>query len=253
MVHHLNKCMPFLLVLALAATAAPASAEISLTKVVTLPYNPKYDVAYDGTNQVYLVVADGPPVRGRFFDKNGTQIGTEFVISLETPLPFSSWCTVAAGGPADDPAFLVTYIAAEGSAHIKYGRLVRYRNGSALVSERSVIADVSGQWYAAEFSRTAWAGQHFVVGSRVAGTVDAQPEVRQFHMDGWVSGPLVLGDGTDYQAGPALACRSDGVCLAVGFEAGMPLGYVSGIWGRLFDANTLQVLSGFLDATNTYS
>lgn len=257
MVHHLNKCMPLLLVLALATTAAPASAEISLTMVVSLPREAKYDVAYDGTNQVYLVVADGPPVRGRFLDKNGTQIGSEFNISLETPLgwtePYTSWCTVAAGGPAGDPAFLVTYIAVEGSAHTKYGRLVRYRSGSALVSERSLIADVSGQWYAAEYSRAAWAGQHFVVGSRVTGAVDGQPEVRQFHMNGWVSGPLVLGDGTDYQAGPSLACTPNGLCLAAGFEAGIPLGYVSGIWGRLFDANTLQLLSGFLElAPNTY-
>jgi hypothetical protein len=47
-----------------------------------------------------------------------------------------------------------------------------------------------------------------------------------------------LGDGADFYGSPAIACGS-GVCLTVGFKAGIAGGYSGGSFGRLFDANTL--------------
>jgi hypothetical protein len=55
-----------------------------------------------------------------------------------------------------------------------------------------------------------------------------------------VTGGQVIGTGADHQGGPSLACSDSGVCLAVGFTSGIPLGFPGGTWARLFNASDLS-------------
>lgn len=241
---------------------APSSAEISMPGITALVSAPRHDVAFDSRNQVFLVVAEGPPIRGQFLDKDGAPIGPLFNIALETPpgsnTPYTSWATVTAGGTAEDPAFLVTYLQIIREANpvivTKWGRLVRYLpNGQAAVSARSKIADSDTEWFAADRSRALWNGQQFIVGTRVKPPGALVPGVQLQHVDlsGVASAPQFLSDFSDFEAGPSLACASDGVCLAVGFAS---FGGRGGSWARLFDANTLAPLGGrfYLDDHSSF-
>jgi hypothetical protein len=241
------------MVVALSVLATPAIAQISSTPL-GLPKNPagRNSVAFDTVNRIYLVVQSGSPLLGLFLDEQGVPIGAELNISLETPIgqdgPFIGWPSIAFGGPPDDPVFLVTYLAVEGSAHQKYGRLVRYRAGAAPeVSPRSPIVAVGDEWYASEKSMNLWYAQggKFIVGTRVnAGDPFPQPQLHHFDLSGNVSGGQLLGDSLDFEGSPALACSPEGVCLATGFALGTPFAAEGGSYARLFDAATLQPLSG---------
>ncbi len=232
-------------VLVLAATARPAIAQISQSLVPGLeaagPLVARNTVAYDSVHEVYLVIVSRPPVVGRFLDKNGNQIGPDFPIALESG-QYTAWASIAFGGPANDPAFLVTYTLADLDQNPKYGRLVRFvPGGGSSVGPASWIASSTSEWVHSEKAQNVWDGQRFIVGTRVMapGMSTASFQVNKFEMNGSVSGPVNLGDGNDYYGSPALACASDGTCLAVGFMAGINTGYSGGSYARLFDSSTL--------------
>jgi hypothetical protein len=241
---------------AIVATAAPAAAQITRGGTTGLPWASRWDVAHDGVNQIYLLLADGQPasripVRGQFLDGNGNYIGgmfnitDEFASNGEAP----SWATVTFGGPPEDPVFLVTYVVPlEGNAIPKYGRLVRFRGGVPIVSPRTMIyPNLGGEWFAADRARPAWNGQRFIVPTRVpggaVGSVYAQPVFSFFDLNGVSSGGVNMGNGLDYQGGPSVSCGAGNVCMAAGFAAGAPVGGVGGIWARLFNGLTLQPIT----------
>ena len=221
-------------------SVAPASAQISNGPQFGLAPGAAYrnNVAYDSVNQVYLVIVTRPPVTGRFYDKNGNQIGSDFIIATEPG--FAAWVSVAFGGPSWDPTFIVTYIKAEG-LNPKFGRLVRYASGSANISAPSWIVDVGAEWVYSEKAQNVWNGQNFIVGSRVKNPGAAFPtlQVNLFGLNGFVSGGVDLGDGQDYYGSPAISCAANGTCLAVGYMAGIPSGYTGGSYGRLFDGASI--------------
>jgi hypothetical protein len=238
--------------LAVASSAAPAFGQISQTPVSGLSNARVYrsNAAYDSVNQVYLVITQRPPVRGRFLDKNGNQIGGDFTIALEPGEPYTGWASVAFGGPSNDPTFIVTYIVADQVTNPKFARLVRYQQGSnPTVGPALKIADLYNEWLFAEKAQNVWNGGQFIVGSRVQhpGSSLPSPQVNLVDMDGTVSGPVLLGDGTDYQGSPAIACSSGGICLAIGFMAGIPSGYSGGTYGRLFNGITLEPQGGIFN------
>jgi len=239
----------------LASFAGTASADVRTTGIAHPPYTgTRYDIAFDSTNQVYLLTTDAS-VRGQWIDKNGNLIGGLFTIASEPAGTYTSWSTVTFGGPDSNPTFLVTYLAVEGSAAPKYGRYVRYINGAAAISDRFKITDVNGEWFAADRARTVWDGNEFVVSTRVkpAGATDPMPQVQKVDLAGNVSAATLLGDYLDYEGSPSLAC-SPTVCLAVAFAAGRPFGSKGGIYARRFDVATLAPLgSGFyLDDHSTF-
>lgn len=223
----------------------PVSAQISAGGALTLPgWIQRNNVAYDSVNQVYLVITDRPPVRGQFVNKNGVAIGGEFQISLEPGDPYLGWVSIAFGGPTNDPTFLVTYIVADDVLNPKYARFVRYNGGAPTVSGAIHIANVTTEWFAGEKAQHFWNGQHWVIGTRVmpAGWTMGSPQVNTLAMNGNLSPPVVLGDGLDLYGSPALSCAANGVCIAMGFMAGIPTGYSGGTYARRFDGTTLSPL-----------
>ena len=238
-----EKCLMAMTLGVLAVSAVPASAQISNAPSFGLAPGVAYrsNSAYDSINQVYLVIVQRPPVTGRFYNKFGQQIGSDFVISNEPG--YVAWVSVAFGGPANDPGFLVTYVMAAGG-NPKFGRLVRYVGGAPSVGPPSWIVDVTSEWVYQEKAQSVWNGQQFIVGSRVMnpGAVFPTFQVNHFNMNGAVSLGVNLGDGLDYYGSPALACATNGTCLAVGYMAGVPTGYSGGWYGRRFDAASLAPL-----------
>lgn len=237
------------LVLTLAVAAALpglAFAQISTAKTVTIPGATSHNnVAFDPVHKVYLIIPARPPVTGRFLDEQGVQIGSDFVIALEPGNPYTAWASIAIGGPPSDPVFLVTYTIADLDQNPKYGRLVRYvPGGPPAVSAASKIANATSEWVHSEKAQNVWSGQRFIVGTRVVNPGATQPtfQVNSFGLNGVVSAPVDLGDGADYYGSPALACSGNGVCLAVGFMAGVSTGYSGGSYARRFDAATLAPL-----------
>jgi hypothetical protein len=240
MIHRLRRHLLPIGAALVTLSAAPASAQISNGASFALAPGNAYrnNVAYDPINQVYLVIVQRPPVTGRFYDKNGVKIGSDFVIATEGG--YNGWASVAFGGPANDPTFLVTYILAQGN-NPKFSRFVRYAGGAANVSGRTWILDVFTEWVYGEKAQSLWNGQRFIVGSRVKQPGAAFPTFQVNHLDlnGSVSAGVDLGDGLDYYGSPALACAANVTCLAVGYLAGVPTGYTGGSYARRFDAATL--------------
>ena len=246
--------VPLLIICALMLNAALASAQISRAGLTSLPWASRWDVAYDSVSGVYLALADGHPpsrmqVQGQFIDGNGIKIGGLFPITNELGNlgEAPSWATVTFGGTAQDPAFLVTYLV-PGTTVPKFGRLVRYRNGGAMVSDRTLIyPNVANEWFAADRARPAWNGQQFIVPTRVPGafigSAFAQPLFTFFNLSGVSSGGVNMGNGLDYQGSPSVACGAGNVCMATGFAAGAPVGGLGGIWARLFNGLTLQPIT----------
>jgi hypothetical protein len=231
--------------LALLSVPAPAFADITAIPF-GLPYWPsvRNAAAFDSVNQVYLVTRNGSPVSGQFLDKNGNPIGGAFAIASAGEGAFSSWSQIAFGGPPTDPTFLVTYTVIYGSAHLKYGRLIRYRGGAAEVGAPIFLVDTGGQWQAAEKAQSVWFGDHFIAATRVAIGGLPQPVVQRFEMSGAVSAAVSLGDSLDFEGSATLACAPSGTCLATGFAGGYPFGTGGAVFARLFNANTLQPESG---------
>ena len=229
--------------------AVPAQAQIAQTQISGLSGARVYrsNVAYDSVNQVYLVISARPPVSGRFLTSNGIQIGPDFQIAFEEG--YTGWASVAFGGPANDPVFVVTYVLADQVNNPKFARLVRYVPGSAPnIGPGIFVTDVNNEWLFSEKAQNVWNGSQFVIGTRVLppGTSMPTPIVNLLSVNGAISAPVILGDGTDYQGSPAIACAMGGICLAIGFQAGRPTGYTGGTWGRLFDGQSLTPQGGLL-------
>lgn len=226
-----------------AATFDAAAAPIRVTPSTTPRTAGRNSLAFDTQNRVYLSIQAGSPVSGLFLSEDGRPAGDAFAIVPPDEASFTGWPTVSFGGPPSDPTFLVTYLTVEGDAHRKYARLVRYHAGAApSVSPRSLIADVLGEWFAAEKAQSIWDGTQFVVATRVGGGTYPQPWLHHVDTNGAVSAGQSLGDGMDFEGSPALACGAGGVCLATGFAGGVPFGAQGVIFGRLFDAATLRPL-----------
>jgi hypothetical protein len=232
------------------ALAVPAQAQISkLDLTMTRPPAGRNSTAFDTVNKVYLVVEAGSPLTGRFLNESGTPVTSAFAITSGTEASFTGWASITFGGTSSDPAFLVTYVAAEGSgAHTKYARLVRYAGGSPSISARSGIVAVGPEWFAAEKAQATWFGDKFIVGTRAPGGFIAEAVVHQVDLNGNVVAGQSLGDGQDYYGSPAIACASNGVCLATGYAGGIPLGdpNSNASFARLFSAQTLQPLSNIV-------
>jgi hypothetical protein len=240
-----SKAVVILGTLVAVLAAVPVAAQITPGQAFNLGGGHAYrnNVAFDSINQVYLVIVQRPPVTGRFYDKNGVQIGGDIVISTEGG--YNAWASIAFGGTSNDPAFLVTYISAQGN-NPKFGRLVRFNSGSPWVTGRSFIVDVGTEWTYAEKGQNVWTGSQFVVGSRVKNPGASFPtfQVNHFDLGGGVSGGVDLGDGADYYGSPAIACVPSSTCLAVGYMAGIPTGYTGGSYGRLFHGPSLGPQGG---------
>lgn len=224
------------------ATATPALAQISGSSVNLARYpHGRNAVAYDG--RVYLVAEILSPVNARFYNKNGQPLGANFSVASASE-GFSGWPAVAAGGTAEDPVFLLTYIVAEPSgSHTKYGRIIRYKAGQApTISARIYITNIGTEWYSAEKGQIVWAGGKFIVGTRVPATPLPQPQVNQVSVSGEVSGGSILGDYLDYYGAPSLACADNGVCAASGYANGVPMGGTGGSYMRLFNRDTLAAI-----------
>ena len=222
-------------------SAVPAEAQLTQGQPFGLAgggHAYRNNVAFDTVNQVYLVIVQRPPVTARFYNRNGAQIGQDIVVSTEGG--YNAWASVAFGGPANDPVFLVTYVASQGS-NPKYGRLVRFNAGAPSVSAPSYIVDVGSEWTYAEKAQNVWTGSRFIVGSRVKNAGASFPtfQVNHFDLNGVVSGGVDLGDGADYYGSPAIACVPNSTCVTVGYMAGVPTNYSGGSYGRLFSGSTL--------------
>ena len=199
-------------------------------------------VAYDSVNQVYLVITTPEPLRGRFLNKNGAFITGEFPMTTEPG--FVGWASIAFGGPPNDPTFLVTYLIADNVDNPKFARFVRFNGGAPTVSGPIHIANTTAAWFASEKAQTVWNGQRFVIGSRAQppGWSFATPQVNLLDMAGNLTPPLFLGDNTDLQGAPAISCAPNGVCVVIGFMAGIPTGYSGGTYARRFDYTTMTPL-----------
>ncbi len=239
-----------LLILSFLGVPAAAYAQITQANApgVFPAYTHRNTLAFDTVNDVYLMIVwdpPGPTMTGRFLSKAGVPVGGDFLIAddldAECNPAYATWTSIAFGGPPNDPAFIVTYLVADNGPNTKYARLVRFVPGGApTVSPRSRIVDVFSEWFAAEKAQSFWNGQQFVVGTRVLvpGQAFPSPQVNLVDMNLNVSPPVNLGDGADFYGSPAIACGS-GVCLTVGFKAGISGGYSGGSYGRLFHATTL--------------
>ena len=214
------------------------------------------NLAYDPVNRVYLTtVSDGQmPIMGRWVDRNGLiNWAPDFVIADDVDpntgeLAFMGFFGITFGGPPNDPVFLVTYILADNAANTKYGRFVRYSNGVAIVSSRFPIVNVGSEWQASEKAQAFWNGERFIVGTRVMapGHSLPTPQVQLMDLAGNVSPPVVLGDGADFYGSPALSCAANGVCIAIGFKAGIPTGYTGGTYARRFNNVSLAPLGSLV-------
>jgi hypothetical protein len=202
------------------------------------------NLAYDSVNQVYLAIVSPQPVIGRFLNKNGAFITGEFPISAEPG--FVGWVSIAFGGPANDPTFLVTYVLADDVQNPKFARFVRFNGGAPTVSGAIHIADTTTAWFASEKAQTIWNGQRFVIGSRAQppGWSFATPQLNLLDMAGNLTPPLFLGDNLDLYGAPAVSCAPNGVCLVMGFMAGIPTGYSGGTYARRFDYTSMTPLGG---------
>jgi hypothetical protein len=208
-------------------------------------------LAYDSVNQVYLVIVNPQPVTGRFLNKNGAFITGEFQISTEPG--YVGWVSIAFGGPVNDPTFLVTYVLADDVQNPKFARFVRFNGGAPTVSGPIHVADTTTAWFASEKAQTIWNGQRFVIGSRAQppGWSFPTPQLNLLDMAGNLTPPLFLGDNLDLYGAPAVSCAPNGVCLVIGFMAGIPTGYSGGTYARRFDYTTMSPLGGlFFLATN---
>ena len=236
-----------LLAVSLLATPAVAFAQITQAPApgVFPSYTHRNTVAFDPVNNVYMAIVWDPPfgpaLTGRFMDKNGNAVGGDFPLVDENDIGFASWASLAFGGPPNDPAFILTYLeTVDGTFAIKYARLIRFNGGAPTVTPRVVIADVGAEWFAAEKAQSYWNGTRFVVGTRLMLPGFSFPTFTANLVDMAlnVSPNVNLGDGADFYGSPSLAC-GNGVCLAVGFKAGVAGGFSGGTYGRLFDAATL--------------
>lgn len=228
---------------------APGAASAQISAGAQFSFNPgevrRNNVAYDPVNQVYLAIVDRPPVRGRFLSKTGAQIGPDFQISFEGT--YLGWVSISFGGPAHDPAFLVTYIIADDVNNPKIARFVRFNGGSPHVTGPIWIADTMAAWFGGEKAQAVWAGSYWVVASRVQppGWSYSTPQVNLLDQaTAWVSGPLLLGDNLDLYGAPALSCAADNICVILGFMAGIPTGYSGGTYAARFYWPTLTPLGG---------
>jgi hypothetical protein len=242
--------------LIVAAVVPPVSAQISKADLsMVRPPAGRNSTAFDPWNKVYLVVEAGSPLTGRFLGENGSPVTGVFPITSGSEAGYTGWASITFGGSQSDPTFLVTYVAAEGGgAHTKYSRLVRFAGGAPTVTGRSAITGVGPEWYAAEKAQSVWFGGQFIVGTRAPGGFIAQALVHHVDLNNTVTGGISLGDGQDYYGSPAIACASNGVCLATGYAGGIPLGNpnANATFARLFNAQTLQPISGivYLDGLN---
>jgi hypothetical protein len=232
------------------AQPGPPGANISPGLVFGLPSGRVHrnNLAYDSVQQVFLMIVERGDVGiwGRFTDRNGNPVGSDFIIANDIDpntggQAYLGWPSIAFGGPAGNPVFLVTYLGSYGS-NPKYARYVRYMPGGApAVTAPYFILNVGSEWLYAEKATSFWTGQHFVVGSRAIapGASLPTPQVNTINIFGTVSPPVYLGDGADYYGSPAVACATNDVCLAIGFKAGMPTGFTGGTYARRFNANSL--------------
>ncbi len=198
-------------------------------------YVPKFRVAFDPINRVYLQVWDDPAhgrARGQFLDTLANPIGAPFNV---TASPGTGWVNITFGGPANKPRFLVTYLTGNGANNPKFARLVEYTsNGPSFGAENHVV-DVFGEWSDADIAQSAWTGSQFIVSWRWQGA----SYVRGIDIDGnFTVGPQNLGDGLDVEINPNIACAPS-VCLAHGYAVGVAFGAVGGSWARFFDPVTL--------------
>ena len=225
-----------------ATAGQPAGSHVTPVSGFVVPgLTSRNSVAYDPIHEVYLVIVNRPPVTGRFLNKNGVAISGDFPIALEDG--YTAWASIAFGGPANDPVFLVTYTIADLAMNPKVGRLVRYTGGAPSIGPAAFIANSTSEWVHSEKAQNVWnaATQRFVVGTRVMPAGSALPtfQVQTFGMDSSVSAAVNLGDGADYYGSPSIACAANGTCLAVGFLAGINTGYSGGSYARRFDSASL--------------
>jgi hypothetical protein len=210
---------------------------------VTSGYSTQFHVAYDSVDQVYLVVWDGNPAKGRFLTKLGAPIGDPFNIAASGEP--AGWTNVGFGGPPDKPRFVVTYTIGNGTTNPKVARLVTYKAGVAPdVSSAIKLVDLYGAWSGSEIPRPIWTGQQFVLSWSVAavGSSTANTAVIGMDVDGnLTTGAQLLGDNLDHEVNATFACSPD-ICLATGYAIGLPFGSKGGSWARLFDARTLAPL-----------
>ncbi len=235
---------------ALLAAAPPALAQISGGSQLNLGTGQlrRNNLAYDSVNQVYLAITSPQPVRGRFLNKNGAFITGEFPISNEAG--YVGWVSIAFGGPGNDPTFLVTYVLADDVDNPKFARFVRFNGGAPTVTGPIHVANTGQAWFASEKAQTVWNGQRFVIGSRAqpAGWSFATPQLNLLDMAGNLTPPLFLGDNLDLYGAPAVSCAPNGICLVIGFMAGIPTGYSGGTYARLFNYTTMSPTSGLFFA-----
>jgi uncharacterized repeat protein (TIGR02543 family) len=210
---------------------------------VTSGYSSMFHVAFDSVNQVYLVVWDGGPPKGRFLNKQGLPIGDPFNIAV--PGEPAGWTNVGFGGPPDKPRFVVTYTIGNGTNNPKMARLVTYRAGTAPdVSAAIKVTDLYTQWNGSETARPVWTGQQFILSWSVSASATSTANTAVIGMDvngNFTTSVQLLGDNLDHEVSASIACGPD-ICLATGFAAGLPFGGRGGSWARLFDAHTLAPL-----------
>lgn len=206
-------------------------------------------LAFDGKNQVYLVVSESNPVRGQFLDAHGRPMGASYPISVEERGEnHISWPSVTFGGPPADPTFLVTYTIGgmKNAPSPRMARFVRYRpNAAPRIGNPVKIADTFEGVTSSDQSLSIWDGQCFLIATNVGQTKTQAgfPGVQLNHLDmtGNVTGGGCLTDGRDAELNAHIACdRAAGVGLAVGAAWGAPFGAPWGAaWMRLFDTKTL--------------
>jgi hypothetical protein len=218
---------------------------------VTSGYSTQFHVAYDSIDQVYLVVWDGSPAKGRFLTKLGAPIGDPFNIAVAGEP--AGWTNVGFGGPPDKPRFAVTYTIGNGTTNPKMARLITYKAGAAPdVSAAIKVVDLNGAWSGSEIPRPTWTGQQFVLSWTVpaVGSSTANTAVIGMDVNGsFTTGVQLLGDNLDHEVNASFACGPD-ICLATGFAVGLPFGSTGGSWARLFDARTLAPLYSLIYLDN---
>jgi hypothetical protein len=230
-----------------AFAAAEASAQITGGTPLNLAPGviDRNNIAFDNVNDVYLIIVQRPPVVGRFVNKNGVPLGPDFQISLEPGDPFVAWVSIAFGGPANDPTFLVTYTLADLSLNPKYARFVRYVPGGApAVSAPIFITNITTEYNQSEKAQNFWNGQHWLIGTRVRppGSTFPGPQVDILQTNGTVAGSRYFGDDLDFYGSPSLTCASNGTCIIIGFAAGANTGFSGGTYVQRFNGTTLAPL-----------
>ena len=249
----LRTCLAFAVLLTMGAPSAFAG--LTVAQKSLMPQDFRYDAAFNPTNNLYLITWDRPPVSAQLADANGVPFGPRVTIATEgSSAVYTSWANVTTGGTAQDPAFLVTYVANEGKASNKYARLVRVINGQISVGPRIFLATVGAEWFAANAARPFWDSDHFIVPTRIPTATYPGPLVHNIDLAGNIIGAMFLGDQLDYEGGPSLDCTPNHVCMMTGFAQGVPFGSKGGIWARLFNGQSLQPLGPvfYLDDHSTF-